>query len=249
MHLVAGSDGPAVLLLHGYGADRLSWLVNQQELAAAGRIYALDLPGHGETPFTGSARVADLAAIVAQAIETAGIGPVHLVGHSLGGAVAIALAAARPELARSLALIAAGGLGGDVDANFLIQYPRVETFEEMEALLKRLVSRPRLINRFMVARALEQLQRPGTRQGLIAIAEDLSRIASVMAPSLQTVAKSSLPRLTIWGEADPIVPLDSAGLASFGGETLIIPDAAHLPQIESARVVNQRLVDFLSAQP
>ena len=53
----AGQDGPAILLIHGFGADRLSWLVNQQALAAAGRVFALDLPGHGETPLTGPGRL------------------------------------------------------------------------------------------------------------------------------------------------------------------------------------------------
>jgi pyruvate dehydrogenase E2 component (dihydrolipoamide acetyltransferase) len=176
------------------------------------------------------------------------MGPVHVVAHSLGGAVAIALAAARPDLVRSLALIAAGGLGEDVDASFLDQYPRAQSLEQTEALLKRLVSRPRLINRFLVARVQAQLQTPGGREALIAIGEDLGRVRSVLEPAFQAVAKSALPRLTIWGEMDTIVPLDRARLAEFGGDSLVIADAAHLPQIESARVVNERLVSWLSSQ-
>jgi pyruvate dehydrogenase E2 component (dihydrolipoamide acetyltransferase) len=245
--LAAGGNGPAILLLHGYGADRLTWLANQQELAAVGRVYALDLPGHGETPLGRSGRVADLAGAVERAIDAAGTGPVHVVAHSLGGSVAMALAAARPDLVPSLALIAAGGLGGEVDADFLTQYPRAESSEEIDALLKRLVSRPRLINRFLVARVQAQLQTPGAREALIAIGEDLGRIHSVIAPAFKTIVNSALPRLTIWGETDTIVPLDRARLASFGGDSFVIADAAHLPQIESARIVNERLVAWLSA--
>ena len=248
LYLVAGTVGPAILLIHGYGADRQNWLANQQELASVGQVYALDLPGHGETPLGGSGRLADLAEAVARAIDAAGIGPVHVVAHSLGGAVAIALAAARPDLVRSLALIAAGGLGEAVDASFLDQFPRAESLEQTEALLKRLVSRPRLINRFLVARVQAQLQTLGGREGLIAIGEDLGRVRSVIEPAFRVVAKSDLPRLTIWGEIDTIVPLDRARLAEFGGDSLVIADAAHLPQIESARVVNERLVSWLSAQ-
>jgi pyruvate dehydrogenase E2 component (dihydrolipoamide acetyltransferase) len=243
----AGTDGPSILLIHGFGADRLGWLANQQELAAAGRVYTLDLPGHGETPLAAAGRLQDLVAAVERAIDDSGIGPVHVVAHSLGGAVAIALAAGRPDLIRSLALIAGAGLGRGVDDNFLTKYPRSESFEETEALLRRLVSRPRLVNRSMVARVLEQLKAPGARDGLVAIAEELRRIGSVIEPSFQGIAKSALPRLTIWGEADTIVPLDRDRLASFGGESLLLADTAHLPHIEAPRVVNERLLSWLSA--
>lgn len=96
----AGQDGRAIHLVHGFGADRRSWLANQHAVAAAGRVYALDLPGHGETLLTDPGCLDDLARIVEKAIEGSGVSPVHIVAHSLGGAVAIALAAARPDLVR-----------------------------------------------------------------------------------------------------------------------------------------------------
>lgn len=247
IHKAAGADGPAILLIHGFGADRLIWLANQQDLAAAGRVYALDLPGHGETPRAGAGRLDDLVAAVARALDAAAIAPVHVVAHSLGAAVAIALAARRPDLVRSLALIAAAGLGRGVDEGFLLDYPRAQSPGETETLLRRLVSRPRLINRFMVARAREQLNVPGAREGLIAIAEDLKRIDAILAAPLQAVAASALPRLAIWGEMDAVVPLDRARLARLGAESLILADAAHLPHIEAPRAVNERLLTWLSA--
>src|SRR5271165_4556032 len=137
----AGTSGSAILLIHGFGADRLTWVANQQELSAAGRIYALDLPGHGDVALAGAGRIEDLVRAVAEAIDASEIGPVHLVGHSLGGAVAIALAATRPDLVRSLALIAGAGLGQGVNENFLFEYPRSASAEDTEELLRRLVSR------------------------------------------------------------------------------------------------------------
>ena len=118
----------------------------------------------------------------------------------------------------------------------------------MEALLRRLVTRPRLISRQMAATALDQLERPGVRPGLTAIARELRRINQVIEPALETVAASSLPRLAIWGARDAIIPLHPDRLERFGAESLILPDAAHLPQIESPRVVNERLLLWLSAQ-
>jgi pimeloyl-ACP methyl ester carboxylesterase len=244
----AGTSGSAILLIHGFGADRLSWLANQQELSAAGRIYTLDLPGHGETPLTGAGRLEDLVRAVADAIDASRIGPVHIVAHSLGGAVAIALAAAQPDLVRSLALIAGAGLGHGVNESFLFEYPRSASAEDTEALLRRLVSRPRLINRYMVARVLEQLNSPGGREALIAIADELRQIGTVIEPSLLALASSPLPRLAIWGAADTIIPLDEERLSDFGGERLILTDIAHLPHIEASRAVNERLLTWLTAQ-
>lgn len=247
IHKAAGTNGAPILLIHGFGADRLIWLANQQELAAAGQVYALDLPGHGETPRAGSGRLEDLVTAVERALDAAAIAPVHVVAHSLGGAVAIALAARRPDLVRSLTLIAAAGLGRGVDEGFLHDYPRLQSPGETEALLHRLVSRPRLINRFMVARVQEQLNVPGARDGLIAIAEELVRIDAILEAPLQALAASTLPRLAIWGEMDPIVPLDRDRLARFGGQSLILADAAHLPHVEAPRAVNERLLTWLSA--
>ncbi len=248
LHHAAGTSGSPVLLIHGFGADRLSWLVNQQKLSAAGKIYTLDLPGHGETPPAGAGRLEDLVRAVTEAIDASEIGPIDIVAHSLGGAVAIALAAARPDLVRSLVVIAAAGLGRNVSDGFLSEYPGCESPEETEALLRRLVSRPRLISRYMVDRVLEQLNSPGTRQGLIAIASELRRIGTVIEPSLQTLAASPLPRFTIWGAADEIIPLDVERLDGFGGERLILPDIAHMPHIEAPSVVNERLLNWLTAQ-
>ena len=115
-------------------------------------------------------------------------------------------------------------------------------------MLRRLVTRPRLISRQMAARALEQLEAPGVREGLIAIANELRRIDPVIEPSFQAVARSSLPRIAVWGAADAIIPLDRDRLGRFGAESLILPDAAHLPHIESPRLVNERLLRWLAAQ-
>ena len=132
--------------------------------------------------------------------------------------------------------------------SFLFEYPRCASAGEAEALLRRLVSRPRLINRYMAARVLEQLNSPGGREALIAIANDLRQIETVIEPSLQALAAAPLPRLAIWGAADAIIPLDEERLSDFGGEKLILPDVAHLPHIEASRAVNERLLEWLTAQ-
>ena len=103
--------GADVLLLHGFGADRLSWLANQPAIEKAMPTAALDLPGHGVAGMdVGDGRVETLARAVAAALDSHAAAPLHVVGHSLGGAVAMRLALDRPDLVRSLALIAPAGL-------------------------------------------------------------------------------------------------------------------------------------------
>jgi len=79
----AGDTGPAVVLVHGFGGDCDNWLFNQNALAAAARVYALDLPGHGESSKqVADASVEGLARTVLAFMDALDIGQAHLVGHS-----------------------------------------------------------------------------------------------------------------------------------------------------------------------
>src|SRR5262249_1761779 len=94
-YLRRGQGRDVVLLIHGFGGDLTNWLFNHEALATARTVYALDLPGHGEsTKDVGTGTLTELAQVVAAFMDAVGISSAHLVGHSLGGAVALALAAA-----------------------------------------------------------------------------------------------------------------------------------------------------------
>jgi pimeloyl-ACP methyl ester carboxylesterase len=101
-----GSAQPTVFV-HGLGGEATDWSDVVNGLPEVD-CYAIDLPGFGESPPpSGSAGVgiADQASAVAAVLDQLGAGPVRLVGNSLGGAVAVQLAASRPELVSSLALL------------------------------------------------------------------------------------------------------------------------------------------------
>src|SRR5256885_10278846 len=83
-----------------------SWVRQLQELGGALRMVALDLPGHGESDPAPAASVEAHAAAVADFLSALERGPSVVIGHSLGGSIAIALAARRPDLVRGLVLIA-----------------------------------------------------------------------------------------------------------------------------------------------
>jgi len=249
LHGLGGQDGRLdVVLIHGFGADRLSWLANAPDLFDAFKMWAVDLPGHGEAePLSGDTSLAGLADAVIAALDPLGPNPFHLVGHSLGGAIAIEMAARVPERIRSISLIAPAGLGKGVDGDFLELFPQLREADDALALLQRLVTRPRLINPPMVAHVLKHLEKPGRRTALAAAALALRAIETDLADAVAAVGKSDIPRMTIWGAADTINPLDPEKLAAFGGEQHIVAAAGHMPQIEDFKAVNGWLRTFLTA--
>jgi pimeloyl-ACP methyl ester carboxylesterase len=94
-----------VLFIHGFGGDLDNWLFNLDALAEKNRVFALDLPGHGQsTPKVPGTTLADLAGFVGKFMDAVSIDRAHLVGHSMGGGIAAAVAARRPELVRAAVL-------------------------------------------------------------------------------------------------------------------------------------------------
>ena len=116
-----GQGPDAVVLLHGFGGWHGVWTPVAAGLG--GRVLAYDLPGHGRSldvqgagpaKFAAGAILADLAA--------RGIDAVHLAGHSMGGAVAVLMAAARPDMVGSLTLLAPGGFGEEIDGPLIRRF-------------------------------------------------------------------------------------------------------------------------------
>ncbi|PZF76672.1 alpha/beta hydrolase [Aestuariivirga litoralis] len=243
-----GGEGPDLVLIHGFGSDRLSWAGTSPALMEVARVHSLDLPGHGDSlaADAGDGSAAALAGAVTAALDAQGMGPVHLLGHSLGGSIAMLMALGQPERVRSLTLLAPAGLGHAIDHDFLARFPDLATKEEAEALLQKLVSKPLLINRFTIARVLEQLSRTGAREALRAIAKGVEAHEEQLGEAARLIAATGLPRLVIFGGADAINPPSPAALAAFGGQQLVIPEAGHLPHVEAARQVNAAITAFIT---
>lgn len=241
-----GGQGPDLVLIHGFGSERLSWAGNAPGLMEVARVHALDLPGHGDSldAAAGDGSPEALADAVLAALEEQGIERMHLLGHSLGGGIALVMAERAAGRVASLSLLAPAGLG-TIDHDFLARFPELTSKEEAEALLHRLVTRPQLINRFTVARVLEQLERPGARQALRGIAAGVMAHEAGLAEAARRCAAAGVPRLALFGAEDAINPPHEDLLSGFGGRSLVIPGAGHLPHIEAARLVNGEITAFI----
>jgi pimeloyl-ACP methyl ester carboxylesterase len=117
-----GESGPRVVFVHGLFGQGRNWTTIAQRLADSHRVTLIDLPNHGRSPWTDRVDYLDMAEMVATELEHLGE-PVTLVGHSMGGKVAMQLALRRPELLRALVVVdiapvnypVHGGRTGDED--------------------------------------------------------------------------------------------------------------------------------------
>lgn len=233
VHWLGGIDGAMpVVFIHGFGADRYAWAANAPALFDSHAVYALDLPGHGNGARpTAGLDMPGLAEDVAAALDTALGTPYALVGHSLGGAIALMVAARTPETVAHVVTIAPAGLGRSLDREFLESLPELETVEDAKSLLEKLVARPRHIGLPMAQHLLAGLEIPGRREDLRIIARMLASLDRYDAPAVETT--------WIWGALDAINPLDADSLDSGVVSVNVVPDAGHMPQIESAPKVNR----------
>ena len=132
--------GTPVVLLHGFGADHITWGGVQTRLSAIGRqTFSFDLPGHGAT-VQEARTAADLHGPLDAALAELGLGTAHLVAHSMGAIAAVALAQTRG--AKSLTLIAPAGLGHSIDAEFLRGFAHAASSGEISHLLGRITEGP-----------------------------------------------------------------------------------------------------------
>jgi esterase len=98
-------SGPPVLILHGLFGSGGNWRRVARELATTHRVFTVDLRNHGSSPWADSMGYEEMAADVQGLIEREHLGPVTVVGHSMGGKVAMALALVQPELVSRLVVV------------------------------------------------------------------------------------------------------------------------------------------------
>src|SRR3954463_8766458 len=99
-----GESGPRVVFVHGLFGQGKNWTTVGKGLADAHRVTLVDLPNHGHSPWTDRVDYLDMVELLATELEQLGE-PVTLVGHSMGGKVAMQLALRRPELLRALVVV------------------------------------------------------------------------------------------------------------------------------------------------
>jgi pyruvate dehydrogenase E2 component (dihydrolipoamide acetyltransferase) len=230
----AGQDGDVVLLIHGYGGDRNSWLFVQEPLAARHRVYALDLPGHGTSAKdVGDGSVGILADAVAGVLDALGAERAHLVGHSMGGAVALAVAAGDLRRIASLTLIAPSGFGPEINAGYLRGFADAQTRRELKPLVSQLFADETLVTRQLVDDLLGYKRLDGVDQALQTLLATLLDGDEQRTDSAAAIAAigGAVPITVIWGAEDRVIPAAQAEAVA-GAVRHLLDEAGHMPHME-----------------
>ena len=251
---LGGEANPAaapVLLVHGFGADLNTWMFTQPALAESRRAVALDLPGHGGSTkaLDKAADATSFAADIDRALAALAIERLHLVGHSMGGAIALAFAGWQPDRVASLTLIAPAELGTEINAAFITGFVRTQRRREMQEVLTLLVHDPALVSRQMVEDLLRYKRLDGVQAALEALAQEWFPNGIQRAVWAELVGKIDVPTQIIWGREDRIIPVAHAEALADKVPVHILDAAGHLPHMEKSGEVNRLIAAFIAAHP
>lgn len=245
-----------MLLLHGIGHSLRNWFRTVPALTQAGfRTIAIDTPGFGYSEAPDTILDEDgTTAFLTDFLDTFYLDKVHLVGHSLGGALATVLALHRPERVARLALVAPA-VGPDVNPAL-----RILGLQVARPLLRPLALR-RVFGLFAsswdgellaqeVADAERWLADPAGRDYFWNVLRAALRLRGVRPQRLllERLADLRMPVLVAWGRRDQILPISNlekirARLPRARYE--VYPEAGHMLPYEAADEFNADLVDFL----
>ena len=257
--------GPVIVLIHGITGSSLTWEDVIEPLAEHYTVVAPDLLGHGESAKPrGDYSLGAYASGVRDLLQAIGHDRATVVGHSLGGGVAMQFAYQFPERCERLVLVSSGGLGREV--HMLL---RAAALPGSELVLPLLAS-PGIIGRVDAVGTF--LSRLGLRagadldelwRGFSSLTDGGARAAfihtlrTILDPSGQRVSATDrlylaaeMPTLIVWGERDPIIPFRHGLRASElvpGSRFVTFPDAGHFPYRDDPRRFVRELTDFIES--
>lgn len=272
-----GKTGPAVVLVHGFGASTYSWRATIAELSQRYRVYALDMKGFGLTakPRDGRYNAEEYTRHLLNFLDAFRLEKPILIGHSMGGAIATRLALRHPERVRGLVLeapvpvtmprardvIKNGGVDVATAADTARALNPAVAKVMLPALLRSAITRqtvetglkaafhdPALVTPEMV----EEYYRPITIEGA---AEALAAMMSAQLPPdkpLPPLDSLKIPVLLTWGEHDKMLPrtaFEAYARSIAGIKTTVFARSGHVPHEEEPGAFNRRLQEFLTALP
>ena len=258
----ATGDGPPIVLLHGLASTRVVWRQVVPRLAATGRrVVAVDVPGFGASPPAGPGfALRAVAAAIDRGLraEHDVDGPYELVGHSMGGAIALVLAAHHPDRVRRVVLFAPAGLR---------PYPRAGAYVA-GAGAERLIALRRAAaglsdvgwgRRVLLAAGVVDPEAipPAETRLLMAASAGATRVrhalAAVAAADLRPLLAGLQPPLALlWGDSDRVIPPAIARAVLDLRPDVphrVVPRTGHLAMVERPDAFAAALLELLDARP
>ncbi len=244
--VVSGAETP-IVLLHGFGADRSAWRWVTPLLGRDRPVFALDLPGHGGAGETQVRGIEDMALAVSDGLDAMGIESAHLVGHSLGGAAALALTRLGRLQVRSLCLIAPAGLGAEINGAFLNGLAGATRPESLEPWLKVMVGDPASLPDGFARAVLRQREKAGDRQAGEMLANLLFPDGTQAFDLHAALVAVGVPARVIWGRRDAIIPFAHALTAPGTVGLHLLEGIGHVPPMECPAIVARLIVELVKS--
>jgi pimeloyl-ACP methyl ester carboxylesterase len=268
-------DGAPVLLIHGIGRSLEDWQPTHDLLARDHRVVSLDLPGFGLTRRMKGRRGLDgfaeaVAGLLDALAEEDGSPrrPVHVMGNSLGGAVAMTVAASHPDRVASLLLVNSAGFGREANVSVLpMLYGALSTLpvvgRRFRGLarstglqsLRNVFSDPSKLTDDMIRHAAKVTRQPDYRLTFVDTALSLGIPLLGTYPGwrralLTRIAAADIPVMVVWGDADAVLPashFEAAVAALPRAQGHLFSDTGHMPQLERAEEFAELAANFVAA--
>ena len=265
LHYVVAGRGPAVVLLHGLGGFAESWRHTIDALATRATVFAVDLPGFGRSAKPRTAyRLGYFARALHAFLDTLGLAQVSLVGHSLGGSVAVTYALTHPARVERLALVAALVPGFSFRMSLGHRLIALPVIGEALALCGRPsvykaavarcfhIDRPAEVD-FLVEHDYATRTSPEARAAWLATARHIrSDFVDHRADYRRAIATLDLPVLLVHGRQDPAVSREHVAEVAAGFPRAAlrwVDGCGHFPHLEHTQAVNGWLAEFLVGRP
>ncbi len=259
VYYAKAGDGPPVVLLHGLGASHLTCQENIEALATHFTVYAMDIPGHGDSVREGvSYTINASVSFTFGFLDAIGLSSAALVGNLMGGLIALKSALAEPERITHLVLIDTAGFGKEI-APFLrlMSLPFVGELAERQAtrstanMRRQIFAGKNIANEALIAELVRIRSLPGARSAVLKTLREGVDVFGMKRKHrlLGRLPDLPMPLMVVWGGRDRFFPVAHAYAAADmvpSTRLLVLPEAGHWPHMQEPDVFNAELIMFLN---
>lgn len=258
-YVTAGQAGPPVLLIHGLGMSYTTWRTNIDPLGQGLRVFAMDLAGHGDSDKPRVSYDLDFGLrFLGEFMDALGLERASMVGSSMGGLLAIAMALRYPQRVDRLVLADSSGLGRELHwllrlsalpgLGLALSWPRRGT---LRSFLRLIFYDPSMITEDLIDELMRIRRLPGSTEAIISMFRNGVTLRGVKPELvfLDRLPELRTPTLIVWGAQDQIFPLSHAYAAHAripNAQLRIFDRCGHHPAAEYAEEFNQLVLAFLN---